>query len=293
MAAQQIAMIGLGKMGFNLALNLKRNRLVVFAFDTNPELRKEIQKDGVDTADSLKEICDKFSAQRIIWLMVPSGEIVDTVIKELLPHLQENDIVIDGGNSFYKDSVRRYEYLKQKQIHFLDCGTSGGQDGALNGACTMIGGDKDVYQSIQNVFDKISVENGSLYAGKSGSGHFVKMIHNGIEYGMMQSIAEGFEFYFTGLTELLWNKKRILEVYLNTIEMGPGIFGIEAAAEHYFHKHAKNLSREEAAKIIACLPNPKKFSVVPESRRVAWRYPQIIREMSNIEDDKDVQAIIK
>jgi len=193
MAAQQIAMIGLGKMGFNLALNLKRNRLVVFAFDTNPELRKEIQKDGVDTADSLKEICDKFSAQRIIWLMVPSGEIVDTVIKELLPHLQENDIVIDGGNSFYKDSVRRYEYLKQKQIHFLDCGTSGGQDGALNGACTMIGGDKDVYQSIQNVFDKISVENGSLYAGKSGSGHFVKMIHNGIEYGMMQSIAEGFE----------------------------------------------------------------------------------------------------
>ena len=115
------------------------------------------------------------------------------MIEELLPYLQENDIIIDGGNSFYKDSVRRYAYLKQRKIHFLDCGTSGGRDGALNGACTMIGGDKDIYESIQNVFDKISVANGSLYAGKAGSGHFIKMIHNGIEYGMMQSIAEGFE----------------------------------------------------------------------------------------------------
>ncbi|MBS1639105.1 MAG: monofunctional biosynthetic peptidoglycan transglycosylase [Bacteroidetes bacterium] len=101
------------------------------------------------------------------------------------------------------------------------------------------------------------------------------------------------EFYFTGLIELVWGKKRILEVYLNTIEMGPGIFGIEAAAQQYFHKHAKDLSREEAAKIIACLPNPKKFSVVPASTRVAWRYPQILREMHNIEDDEDVLNIIK
>jgi monofunctional biosynthetic peptidoglycan transglycosylase len=101
------------------------------------------------------------------------------------------------------------------------------------------------------------------------------------------------EFYFTGLIELLWGKKRILEVYLNVIEMGPGIFGIEAAAQHYFHKSAKNLSREEAAKIIACLPNPKIFSVVPMSRRVAWRYPQILQQMHNIEDDEDILAIIK
>jgi len=111
--------------------------------------------------------------------------------------------------------------------------------------------------------------------------------------GVLRYVRKGFEFYFTGLTELLWNKKRILEVYLNTIEMGPGIFGIEAAAQHYFHKHAKNLSREESAKIIACLPNPKKFSVFPESRRVAWRYPQILKEMNSIEGDKGVQAVIK
>ncbi|MDE3144678.1 MAG: monofunctional biosynthetic peptidoglycan transglycosylase [Bacteroidota bacterium] len=111
--------------------------------------------------------------------------------------------------------------------------------------------------------------------------------------GVTKYIRKAPEFYFTFLTELIWQKKRILEVYLNVIEMGPGIFGIEAASQYYFHKHAKNLSREEAAKIIACLPNPKKFSVVPMSSRVAWRYPQIVQQMNNIEDDEDLQAIIK
>ena len=111
--------------------------------------------------------------------------------------------------------------------------------------------------------------------------------------GVTRYIRKAPEFYFTFLTELIWRKKRILEVYLNVIEMGPGIFGIEAASQKYFHKHAKKLSTEEAAMIIACLPNPKKFSVVPMSTRVAWRYPQILHEMNNIEDDEDVLAIIK
>jgi monofunctional biosynthetic peptidoglycan transglycosylase len=111
--------------------------------------------------------------------------------------------------------------------------------------------------------------------------------------GVLKYVRKVPEFYFTGLIELVWRKKRILEVYLNVIEMGPGIFGIEAAAQHYFHKPAKNLSREEAAKIIACLPNPKIFSVVPMSRRVAWRYPQILQQMTNIEDDEDILAVIK
>jgi len=111
--------------------------------------------------------------------------------------------------------------------------------------------------------------------------------------GVSKYIRKVPEFYFTFLTELIWGKKRILHVYLNTIEMGPGIFGIEAASQHYFHKPAKNLSRQEAAMIIACLPNPKKFTVVPMSRRVAWRYPQILQQMSNIEDDEDIQRIIR
>lgn len=111
--------------------------------------------------------------------------------------------------------------------------------------------------------------------------------------GVLKYVRKVPEAYFTLLIELIWGKKRILEVYLNTIEMGPGIFGIEAAAQQYFGKSAKQLSRQEAAMIIACLPNPKRFSVKPASVRVAWRYPQIVREMHNIEDDEDVQAIIK
>lgn len=110
--------------------------------------------------------------------------------------------------------------------------------------------------------------------------------------GFTKYLRKGLEFYFTFLIEKIWGKQRILDVYLNTIEMGPGIFGIEAAAQQYFHKPAKNLSRAEAAMIIACLPNPKKFTVVPMSGRVAWRYPQILQQMRNIEDDEDIQKII-
>jgi 6-phosphogluconate dehydrogenase len=127
--------------------------------------------------------------------MVPAGEIVDEVITSLLPFLNKNDIIIDGGNSNYKDSKRRYTQLKELGFDFLDCGTSGGTSGALNGACTMIGGDAAVFDYVSNVFQAISVTDGWLYTGKAGSGHFTKMVHNGIEYGMMQSIAEGFEVF--------------------------------------------------------------------------------------------------
>jgi len=189
----EIAMIGLGKMGYNLAINLKRNGNTVYAFDIDTELRTAIEKEDIKTGSSIHETCTLFKSQRLIWLMVPAGEKVDLVIEELIPCLQAGDIVIDGGNSFYKDSVRRYDYLKSQGIEFLDCGTSGGKEGALNGACTMIGGDKNVFESVRPLFEAISVQNGCLYTGNSGSGHFAKMVHNGIEYGMMQSIAEGFE----------------------------------------------------------------------------------------------------
>jgi 6-phosphogluconate dehydrogenase len=118
---------------------------------------------------------------------------VDSVINDLLPHLTKNDIIIDGGNSHYKETIARAEDLEKKWIHLLDCGTSGGVNGALNGVCTMVGGKKEIVTQCENIFKSISVPNGYLYCGKSGSGHFVKMIHNGIEYGMMQSIAEGLE----------------------------------------------------------------------------------------------------
>jgi 6-phosphogluconate dehydrogenase len=191
----QIGIIGLGKMGFNLALNLKRNGYEVVANDVNDDFVAKISQEGMQTANSISELCQKLSDRKVIWLMVPAGEIVDSVITNLIPFLRKNDIVIDGGNSNYKDSKRRYSQLKELGFDFLDCGTSGGTSGALNGACTMIGGDANVFEYVAQVFKNISVENGCLYTGEAGSGHFTKMVHNGIEYGMMQSIAEGFDVF--------------------------------------------------------------------------------------------------
>ncbi len=191
----QIGIIGLGKMGFNLALNLQRNGYDVVAQDVNTDLVTKIVQEGIDTVNTVNELCQKLNNRKVIWLMVPAGEIVDSVITSLLPFLKKNDIIIDGGNSNYKDSKRRYSQLKELDIDFLDCGTSGGTSGALNGACTMIGGDPEVFDYVNKVFKDISIENGYLYTGAAGSGHFTKMVHNGIEYGMMQSIAEGFEVF--------------------------------------------------------------------------------------------------
>lgn len=191
----QVGIIGLGKMGFNLALNLKRNNYDVVAQDVNSDFVSKIGQEGIETAFSVEELCKKLTDRKVIWLMVPAGEIVDAVITSLLPNLSKSDIIIDGGNSNYNDSKRRYAQLKEHGIDFLDCGTSGGTSGALNGACTMIGGDADVFDYVAKVFKDISVENGFLYTGAAGSGHFTKMVHNGIEYGMMQSIAEGFEVF--------------------------------------------------------------------------------------------------
>lgn len=191
----QIGLIGLGKMGFNLALNLKRNGYEVVANDVNTDFVHKIGQEGIATAETISELTRQLKGRRVIWIMVPAGEIVDEVIFSLLPFLNKNDIVIDGGNSNFKDSKRRFQMLKENGVCYLDCGTSGGTSGALNGACTMIGGDKDVFDYVAQVFEAISVPNGSLYTGASGSGHYTKMVHNGIEYGMMQSIAEGFEVF--------------------------------------------------------------------------------------------------
>lgn len=182
-------------MGFNLALNLKRNQYQVVAQDVNTDFVAKIGHEGIEMAYTVEELCQKLSGRKVIWLMVPAGEIVDAVIHALLPYLSPNDILIDGGNSNFNDSKRRYSKLKTLGIDFLDCGTSGGTSGALHGACTMIGGDPEVFDYVAKVFKDISVENGSLYTGAAGSGHFTKMVHNGIEYGMMQSIAEGFEVF--------------------------------------------------------------------------------------------------
>ncbi|MGV4965688.1 phosphogluconate dehydrogenase (NAD(+)-dependent, decarboxylating) [Priestia aryabhattai] len=190
----KIGLIGLGKMGYNLSLNLMDNHHEVVAYDVNKEAVEKLSNEGATGAFTVEELVNELpSSPKVVWIMVPAGEVTENVITELKELLSEGDIIIDGGNSNYKESVRRAQDLQEKGIYFFDVGTSGGMEGARNGACTMIGGDAEVFRTIEPIFNDICVENGFMYAGKSGSGHFLKMVHNGVEYGMMQSIAEGFE----------------------------------------------------------------------------------------------------
>ena len=189
----KVGLIGLGRMGFNLALNIKDHGHEVVAYNRSPEKIKEAEKAGIKGAYTIEDLVKNLERRRIIWLMVPAGDPVDEMIEKLVPLLEEHDIIIDGGNSYYKDTLRRYEMLKEKGIDFVDVGTSGGIEGARHGACTMIGAEDEVFKYIEPLIRDISAENGYLHTGKNGSGHFAKMVHNGIEYGMMQAIGEGFE----------------------------------------------------------------------------------------------------
>jgi 6-phosphogluconate dehydrogenase len=189
----QIGLIGLGKMGFNLGLNMHQHKHEVIAFDLNQKALDLIEQKGLGTAKSVEQLAKSLTGRKIIWLMIPAGEAVDYTISVLRTVLKSGDIIIDGGNSNYKDSMRRSKQLEANGIDLLDCGTSGGMEGALQGVCAMVGGKKEAFEYCEPFIRDISVPDGYLYCGKSGSGHFVKMIHNGIEYGMMQAIAEGFE----------------------------------------------------------------------------------------------------
>ena len=189
----QIGMIGLGKMGLNLMMNLRDHGVDVMGYDVNPVMRQSAIESGLTVYDDLNEFTQAFDDRKIIWVMVPAGKITDSVIRQVSHLCQAGDIIIDGGNSFYQDSQKNAQQLKEMGIHFLDCGTSGGTSGARNGACLMVGGEEEAFNGLKDVLQAISVENGCLYAGKSGSGHYLKMVHNGIEYGMMQAIGEGFE----------------------------------------------------------------------------------------------------
>lgn len=188
----KIGLVGLGKMGHNLALNLNDNGHEVIGFDLSEESRTSAEKNGITTATSFSEQISRLSAPRILWLMVPSGAATQAVIDEALNLLEPGDVLIDAGNSNYKDSVRHGKVCAGKGINFLDVGTSGGTSGARYGACLMIGGDQKAYDLLAEVFDQVSCEDGCVYVGPAGAGHFMKMVHNGVEYGMMEAIGEGF-----------------------------------------------------------------------------------------------------
>lgn len=192
----KIGLIGLGKMGYPLALNFKDKNIDIAVYSKNVEKINNLNKLGISGFSEIDKFIFELSNTKVIWLMLPSGEVVDDTISKLIPYLSSGDIIIDGGNSNYKDSIRRYKILKEIGISFMDIGTSGGIDGARNGACLMIGGDKETYEYLEDVLKKISGSSGFGFMGPSGAGHYVKMIHNAIEYGMMQAIGEGFQLLY-------------------------------------------------------------------------------------------------
>ncbi len=189
----KLGFVGLGKMGANMVERLLRDRHQPVVFDRSPEAVAGVVAKGATGASSLEDLAGKLPGRKIVWIMVPSGPPVDQILQDFLPHLSAGDIVIDGGNSFYKESVRRAKELQQRGVHFLDCGTSGGIWGLKAGYCLMIGGDEEPFRTVEPIFSSLAPPEGYLHCGPSGSGHFVKMIHNGIEYGMMQAYAEGFD----------------------------------------------------------------------------------------------------
>lgn len=188
----KVGLIGLGKMGLNLGKNMLDHGHDLVAYDLNAAAVAEIEQAGAKGSSSLAGLIAQLEAPRVLWIMVPHP-VVDSVLDELQPQLAPGDIVIEAGNSHFKQSIARYERLKESGIRFMDAGTSGGMEGARHGACYMVGGDEDAWETVMPIFRDTAAPDGYLYAGKAGSGHFLKMVHNGIEYGMMAAIGEGFE----------------------------------------------------------------------------------------------------
>ena len=192
----KIAMLGLGKMGGNMSARLIRNGISVIGYDNDPSTIKNLEKDeNLISSLSVKDALSKIEGQKIVWMMLPAGEITKKQIADLIPLLNKGDIIVDGGNSNFKQSVKMGSMLEEYDIGFMDCGTSGGVWGLDNGYCLMVGASLEVAKAVEPVLKALapSPQKGWLHVGPVGSGHFTKMIHNGIEYGMMESFAEGLE----------------------------------------------------------------------------------------------------
>jgi len=226
-----IGIIGLGKMGGNLALQAmeKGYQMVGYDLHQNPEL----QEQGLVQAASLEEMLAKLSSPKMIFIYVPAGAVIDRILEQLSAISSKGDIIIDGGNSYWGDSIRRFQKLKEHGIHFIDCGTSGGIDGARNGACFMVGGEPDAMKFVEPVLKELAVKDGFVHTGAPGSGHFVKLVHNGIEFGMLQAIGEGMALLANYREELnfpdilkTWNNGSVIRSWL-----------IELMAKIYNEKH--------------------------------------------------------
>ena len=219
----QIGMAGLGRMGMNMALRLLRGRHKVVAYNRTSDKVKEIEKKGAKGVYTLQELVAALKPPRHIWIMLPAGLPVDDTITRLKSLLQKGDTIIDGGNSFYRDDIRRELLLRPLGIHYMDAGVSGGIWGLRNGYCLMIGGEKKDFRRMEPVFKTLAPKDGYLYCGSAGAGHFVKMVHNGIEYGMMSAYGEGFEILnaspYAGELDFakvshLWNQGSVIRSWL-------------------------------------------------------------------------------
>lgn len=209
----KIGYIGLGRMGKNMVLHLLEQRTEVVAWNRSQEPVKEVVAAGAIGAESLEDLVSKLKPPRTIWLMLPAGIVTDEYIDKLIPLLEKGDLVIEGGNSFYKDSLRRAKKLEESGIHFMDIGTSGGPNGARVGACLMIGGADEDFKKIEQLAKKIAAPGAYQHVGPVGSGHFAKMVHNAIEYGMMESIGEGLAILKN--SQFKYDFVKILNIYNN------------------------------------------------------------------------------
>src|SRR5688572_23678240 len=189
----QLAMIGLGKMGGNMVERLIQGGHSLVVFDRSKETMDKYAAMGATPANNLADLCAKLRPPRVVWIMVPAGKPVDDTLAELGPCLPKGDIIIDGGNSNFHETIRRGEELGKHGIGFIDCGTSGGVWGLKNGYCLMIGASKEAFATCEPIFKTLAPPNGYAHVGPTGAGHYTKMIHNGIEYGMLQAYAEGYE----------------------------------------------------------------------------------------------------
>jgi 6-phosphogluconate dehydrogenase len=198
----KLAMVGLGRMGGNMTRRLLRGGHQVVGYARNQNSIDEVVADGAEGATSLEDAVGKLAPPRIVWSMVPSGDVTEGVIGELAGRLGSGDIVIDGGNSNYRDSVRRAETLAAKGIGFMDAGTSGGVWGLEEGYCLMVGATDEVFATVEPILATLAPENGHAHVGSPGSGHFTKMVHNGVEYALMQAYGEGFEILKSSEFEL-------------------------------------------------------------------------------------------
>ena len=241
----QVGMIGLGRMGMNMARRLLGGDHEVVVYNRTQGKVKQMEEEGAIGSESLEDMIRKLSQPRVLWIMLPAGAIVDETIKNLSAMASPGDIIIDGGNSNFKDDLRRADELKPQGIHYMDAGISGGIWGLEIGYCTMIGGDEANFKYIEPLLKTLAPEDGYLYCGPTGAGHFVKMVHNGIEYAMMESYGEGFDMLKNspygdqldlGRVAHLWNQGSVIRSWLlelleSAFEKDPDLSSIKGYVE--------------------------------------------------------------